>query len=351
MQSKRLFRIVIAIILVIGVAASLWYASPTRAFEMTYLSLPSGTFGSTHSFSVKVEIFDGELLPIQSINLYIYNSTDPNHRVSCTNLPLNGGGTKSYSSTDTGGGAVNVTAGATNWVASYGYGYAMWQGQGYSFSQAGGYGYGGGIASITYAVTWTSPIDWPPGNYKVDVQLTADSITFTKTSSEFMLYNSGIRGRVAMEARPQGPAWVTSATVQLWAVGVNRTSASPIATYNVTTRNDGSFEIGGIAPGNYDITIKGTHTLRNLFGNVGIVSGVMTNVDFGTLREGDCGGTGGMPDNIVDISDYSAILYSFGTMSGHNRWVVTCDLNQDGVVDIADYSIVLFSFGQMGVAP
>lgn len=69
------------------------------------------------------------------------------------------------------------------------------------------------------------------------------------------------------------------------------------------------------------------------------------------FTEGDCWGAGGVPDNMVDISDYSAILYSFGTMSGHDQWVATCGLNQDGVVDIADYSIVLFNFGRMGVAP
>ena len=354
MRNKRLSRVAIAAVLVISIAVSVFFAAPTKALDVTFPSLPtSGTLGSTYSFQVKVDIADTELLPMQTVNLYIYKpDARATYEATCANLPLDTTVTPYTSITATGTsgtcGTVSITASASNWFYSYGYGYAVWEGTSHYFGY--GYGYGTGTASITYNVDWTSPLDWPAADYRVEVKLTANGQTFTRTSTEFILSSSGVAGRVAMEGRPQGPAWVISATVQLWEVGADRTSASPIATYNVTTSNDGSFEIGA-APGNYDITIKGSHTLRNLVGNVAITQDAMTEVNFGTLTEGDCWGAGGVPDNIVDISDYSAILYSFGMMSGYDQWVATCDLNQDGVVDIADYSIVLFNFGQTGVAP
>ena len=355
MQTKRLARVVTAVTLIIAVAVSVFFAAPTKALDMTFPLFPtSGTLSSTYSFQVKLDIADPEILPIQSVNLYIYKQDErATYEATCANLPLETTTTPHTAITATGtsdtSGTVSITAIASNWFYGYGLGYAVW-GETYYFGYGYGFGYGTGTTSITYNVDWTPPQDWPAANYKAEVKLTADGQTFTKASNNFTLYSNGIVGSVAMEGRPQGPAWVTSATVQLWEVDADRTSASPIATYNVTIGNDGSFEIG-IAPGNYDITIKGAHTLRNLAANVGITQDTMTNVDFGTLKEGDCWGAGNVPDNIIDISDYSAILYSFGTMSGHDNWVATCDLNRDGVVDIADYSIVLFNFGQMGVAP
>jgi len=356
MRYKSLPKIAIAVVLVIAIATLIWFAVPTQAIDMTFPVLPtSGILGSTYSFQLKVDIADPELLPIQSVSLYIYKSdARVTYEATCTDLPLTTTASPYTSITATGTsgtcGTVSITAITSNWVSRYGYGYAVWEGTAHYFGYGYGYGYGGGTSSITYNVDWTPPLDWPAANYRVDMKLTADGQTFTKTTNEIMLFSSGIAGGVTMEGRPTGPAWVTQATVQLWEVGADRTSVSPISTHNVTTGNDGSFEIG-VPPANYDITIKGAHTLRNLMENVAITSGAPVNVDFGTLTEGDCWGAGSVPDNIIDISDYSAILYSFGTMSGDGNWVVTCDLNQDGVVDIADYSIVLYNFGQTGVAP
>ena len=91
-----------------------WFASqtPVEAIEITFTSLPSSseTIGSTHSFSVEVDIADDELLPIQSVNLAIYNSTDPDtYTANCTNLPY-ASAIKTYTSDETGGGEVTVTA-------------------------------------------------------------------------------------------------------------------------------------------------------------------------------------------------------------------------------------------------
>jgi len=221
---KNFARVAIALILVAAVGTSLWYASPTKALEITFPSLPSGTVGSTHSFQVKIDLTGVELVPIQSINLEVYNVSDTSKKATCTGLPLANGGTASYSNTDTGGGGtVSVTASSptNNWGYSYSTGgYALWKGAGYSFGPTYGYGYQAGAASITYAATWASPSGWPSGNYKIKVSIVARSSTlsetFTEYSSSFSLtapaevVQYGPSGGSGAEAPPSRPAGVTT---------------------------------------------------------------------------------------------------------------------------------------------
>ncbi|MBA7644913.1 hypothetical protein ES703_52661 [subsurface metagenome] len=187
---KNFARVAIALVLVIAVGASLWFASPTpvRALEINFPSLPSGNLGTSHSFSVNVTLGTQDLVPIQSVNITIYNLADPTKKATLASLPLNAG-SKSYTSTETGdGGAASVTATtATGWAFVTDDGYAYWKGTGYSFGPAtSGYGYspGTGTTTITYSITWTSPSGWPAGNYKVEVDVDARSATLTKTFTE-----------------------------------------------------------------------------------------------------------------------------------------------------------------------
>ncbi len=61
MRDKSLPKIAIAIVLVMSIAISMWFATPTKALDMTFPSLPtSGTLGSTYSFQVTVDIADSE---------------------------------------------------------------------------------------------------------------------------------------------------------------------------------------------------------------------------------------------------------------------------------------------------
>lgn len=129
MKLKTRPKIAIALAMTLAIAASVWFAVPVRALSVSFPSLPaSGILGSTYSFTVKVDIRDTELLPLQSIDLCIfyntnYSSTTSPYKATCSNLPLNNGGTKNYSNEDTGGGAVSVTASASNWGWGYGYGF------------------------------------------------------------------------------------------------------------------------------------------------------------------------------------------------------------------------------------
>jgi len=181
---KISYKVIVAIGLTLTIVASLWFAGPAEAYTIDITQPSPTTLGKVISFYVNVTIEDGELLPIDGINLTIYNKSDPSRNATCNNLPL-ATGTKNYT---TGGGVVNIVATASNWMYGYGYGYASWGGYGYHFfaPYGYGYGYGSGPASISYYVSWHSPSGWPAGKYVASVETKANGETFTKTK-EFTL--------------------------------------------------------------------------------------------------------------------------------------------------------------------
>lgn len=197
---NKIYRVAIAFVLVCAVAASLWFASPqpVRALDVEFPTVPSGTLGSTHYFTIKVDIPNPELVPIQSINMQIYSVIDSSKTVTCNNLPLTSGQTTNYATT---GGTVSITASGTNWQEFTATGYANWKGTGYDFSPPNVFGYGyqfAGTASMEYTGSWTSPADWPSGGYKIRVDIVASSAaltkTFTELSSQFTLTQAPVAG-------------------------------------------------------------------------------------------------------------------------------------------------------------
>ncbi|GAI46454.1 unnamed protein product, partial [marine sediment metagenome] len=141
----------------------------------------------------------------------------------CTNLPLSHGVLKRYLHSDTGSGAVSITASTEpgwgygyGYRYGYGYGYEPGVGYGYGYYDFGygfGYGYGYspyvGATSITYSGSWTSPSGWPEGGYKIEVRVTANDTYFTQTSDEFTLsappVGVGFIGTIAPPAPPAAP--------------------------------------------------------------------------------------------------------------------------------------------------
>ena len=205
---KNFARVAIALILVLTVGASLWFVAPhpAKALEISFPSLPSGNLGTTHSFSITISLGTQDLVPIQSVNITIYNQSDPSKDAILADVPLDDG-SKTYSATETGGGAATVTANAAaDWSYFTGTGYAVWKGTGYSFGgPVFGYGYsplGTGETSITYSIRWTSPSGWPAGTYKAKVDIGASgpalTETFTELSGNFSLT------RAAAPAAPVG---------------------------------------------------------------------------------------------------------------------------------------------------
>lgn len=192
MKLRRFYKVAVTLALVLAVATSLWFASPTQAFNITFPTLLSnGYFGSSFIFEARVEIAEQELLPIQNINMYIYKADDrASYQATAANLPL-GTTSRIYGLSETSGGVIGVySLVPTGWGYTYGYGYATWQGSGYSFFQPGGYGYGyqgGAWVNITYTVDWISPSDWPAGSYVVELVVSSGGNTFTRTSSAFSM--------------------------------------------------------------------------------------------------------------------------------------------------------------------
>ena len=200
-NGKKLARLALPFILVCGVAASLWFSSPSsvRALSIAITDsqgqpLEAGTLGEVYNFSVNVTIEDGELLPIQSIDLFMINSANSVFTANVSGLPLVDGDSANYTSAQTGALSVNVTASAPHIGRLFGYGYSVWQGYAYTFpiyTQNHGYGYGYGYggqvsASLTYDIAWTPPRTWPVGAYQIQVDITTISKTFTQTA-EFTL--------------------------------------------------------------------------------------------------------------------------------------------------------------------
>lgn len=202
MRQKNRYKIVVALALVLAVTASLWFAGPVKALTVDVNNPPTGTLGIAYHFTVEVKVDDVDLLPITGAELYIYKSDNrPTYEARCDNLPLTTTitpytrtSTQTASGTSPHGGAVSILATTTaGWGYDYGdrsgYGYMEEGGQGYHYFGYG-YGYGspyGGTTSIIYDVTWTPPLDWPSGQYKIQVRLKANSDYFTETSSEFTL--------------------------------------------------------------------------------------------------------------------------------------------------------------------
>ncbi|OGO23512.1 MAG: hypothetical protein A2144_00080 [Chloroflexi bacterium RBG_16_50_9] len=178
-------RIGIPLGLAVIIAASLWFVPSARALTITFPSKPSsGTLGGTYTFTTKIAVQDDDLLPIQSIDLSIFYTSNPStYVVECSELPLptapDSTSTKSYSGSS---GTVSISGtSGSNW--SYGYGSRYGYGYGYQSGTWGyinpvgygygyGYGYGGvdvGPTDITYTVAWVSPSTWPAGTYNIRV--------------------------------------------------------------------------------------------------------------------------------------------------------------------------------------
>ena len=199
--NKNFARVAMAIVLVIVVGASLWFASPlpVKALEISITPPSDGYLGSTHTFTLLVNVGDTDVLPVTGIDLEIYNVADDNKKATLTSLPLEDSSKQDHPVTPTTSGSAEVEAdAAATWgygtAYSYGYGYREPQGTGWHyFGTRGGYGYDEspykGTTSITYTVYWTSPSGsgWA-GNYKIKAFVYGNATkNFSGTSDSFSL--------------------------------------------------------------------------------------------------------------------------------------------------------------------
>ncbi len=200
MVREKSFKVVTALILVVAVTTSLWFAAPVKALTIDISDPSPTTLGSTVSFNVIVSIEDSELLPIKSVDLKIYNVANPaTYYDQYTDLSLEDEAYVTYTTSGTGADASIMADADPTWgYFTTGAGSVVWRDYGYTFSPiVGGYGYqtGTGTTSITYSINWTPLSGWPGGGYKVDAKITAqDDQTFTETSTAFTLSTPSVGG-------------------------------------------------------------------------------------------------------------------------------------------------------------
>ncbi|MCL4532557.1 MAG: hypothetical protein M1582_05120 [Actinobacteria bacterium] len=85
--------------------------------------------------------------------------------------------------------------------------------------------------------------------------------------------------------------------------GWNAERSGALVTADATTSSDGValFSLGALAPGDYDLQLKGTHTLSRLLAGVSLGAGTNV-VQVGTLSEGDVNG-----DDVVGDADFQFV--------------------------------------------
>jgi hypothetical protein len=154
-----------------------------------------------------------------------------------------------------------------------------------------------------------------------------------------------LQGTVEMQGRPPkpDPAWSVPLTVALMPAGQSAATTN----FPVTTDEYGRYDLGlaGIMPGQYDITVKGNHTLRNLASDV-----TLTWDDnayfFDTLLEGDIETTATF--NQVLQADADILINTFNRCQEQAGFVDNADLDESGCVLLPDFGLLSGNFGLEG---
>lgn len=168
--------------------------------------------------------------------------------------------------------------------------------------------------------------------YKSYVEaLTAPTPTPTPTPQPPMV----LHGQVDLQRhQPLGDAsWATYLQVSF----VDAQTGQLVRKIGVDTDRAGVFTVTtDLPPGLYGVSVKGLHTLENVWPSIALESG-WNSANWGELLEGDAN-----DDNRIDILDYSILFGSFWTGNPHT------DFNQDGNVDTLDYSLLWTNFWETG---
>jgi len=153
-------------------------------------------------------------------------------------------------------------------------------------------------------------------------------------------YSGDLEGIVSFPGRDKSyDRWVEELEVRFWEYGSEK-SWSPVPA--ITDRN-GYFDVFGIPPGTYNVAIKNWTCLSELETGVVLPDGEVTEVDFGTTREGDAN-----DDDWVTGSDRSLLYAAWGSHEGDPNWNPHCDFNRDGWITGADRNLMYTYWNQHG---
>lgn len=133
-----------------------------------------------------------------------------------------------------------------------------------------------------------------------------------------------------------------SITLTFYAPG----NATLLYSYTTTIDENGDFDLSdSIAAGNYDIYAKIDGTLAKSYLNEYISAGANTLL-LGSFIPGDLS-----DNNFINISDFSLLNVSFGSIEGDANYNYLADMNCDGTINIIEFSLLNIGFGQTGASP
>ncbi|MGQ9791578.1 MAG: PA14 domain-containing protein [Armatimonadota bacterium] len=113
------------------------------------------------------------------------------------------------------------------------------------------------------------------------------------------------------------------------------------SSFNVVLDEQGRFRIPvSIAPGVYDVSLKGSHWLRKTLRNVRFPLTAPLHFE---LINGDIDG-----DNEVTLFDFGLLVSAFGSVPGEENWNPNADLDGDEEVTLFDFGILVRNFGKTG---
>lgn len=101
-------------------------------------------------------------------------------------------------------------------------------------------------------------------------------------------------------------------------------------------------DLCGLVLGEHDITIKDPQTLSNHKVRI-LITEPQTRQDMGVLLSGDID-----DNNVVNILDFGALSYSFGSVPGDPNWDPRSDLDRNLVVNISDFGLLSLNFLKAG---
>jgi len=122
---------------------------------------------------------------------------------------------------------------------------------------------------------------------------------------------------------------------------LDTTAGSAFGTFSLL--NVSRFRLFNVAPGFYDVTIKGAKNLRVSL--PGVFVGDTTILPDVSLPAGDANN-----DNSVDSTDFGLLIGAFNTSATlpGNGYDPACDFNFDGSVDSTDFGLLIGNYGQSG---
>lgn len=150
-----------------------------------------------------------------------------------------------------------------------------------------------------------------------------------------------LSGRVLFQGRGPAPNPALAEPLEV----VLRVPGQKRVAYRATPTADlaGRFSLADLAPGTYDLYVRGRHSLWTVLRGVELpLAGELI---VGPLREGDID-----RDGLVGKGDLDLLQASYRTLRGQPGYDAQADLNGDGAVNIHDFSLLAANYGRQSEA-